>query len=119
LRPAAESDPYQRLLAIARKDSLVSLKARQLTIVASSFSLMLTLSVSAQPPGTSEQPGLPQHGATMRSMSEMMKQCRTHHQELSEAVDRTLLIIADAQRSKAPDKMEASLEHSSSSLSKI
>jgi hypothetical protein len=98
----------------------VSLKARQLTIVAASFSLMLTLAVSAQQPGTSApQPGLQQHGATMRSMSEMLKECRTHHQELSEAVDRTLLIIADAQRSKAPDKIEAALAHSESSLSKI
>jgi hypothetical protein len=98
----------------------VSSKACQLTIVASSFSLLLTVAVSAQQPSTSgPQPGLQQHGGTMRSMSEMMKQCRTHHQELSEAVDRTLLIIADAQQSKAPDKMEAALEHSESSLSKI
>jgi hypothetical protein len=98
----------------------VSSKARQLTIVAASFSVMLKVAASAQQTATpGSQQGHQQHGATMRSMSETMKECRTYHQELSEAVDRTLLIIADAQQSKAPDKMEAALKHSESSLSKI
>ena len=98
----------------------MSSKPGQLTIVAASFLLMLTVAVSAQPPDTSgPPPGLQQHGATMRSMTEMLRECRTHHQELSEAVDRLLLIIADAQRSKAPQEMEAALKQSESALSKI
>jgi hypothetical protein len=95
-------------------------KACQFTIVAVVYSLALTLVAVAQEQGVPNQkPSLQQHGATMRSMGEMMKECRARHDALAATVEGTLLMITDARRAKTPDKMEAALDHSEASLLKI
>jgi hypothetical protein len=103
-----------------KKGELVSSRTREFAIVAVVSSFALTLAVGAQEPGApGQKPTLQQHGTTMRSMGEMMKDCRARHEALAATVDGTLLMIIEARRSKAPDKMEAALDHSEASLLKI
>jgi hypothetical protein len=98
----------------------VSRRAREFTIVAILYSLALMPAVGAEEPAApGQKPSLQQHGTTMRSMGEMMKDCRARHEALSATVDGTLLMISEARRSKTPDKMEAALDHSEASLLKI
>ena len=75
------------------------LRASAFTIVAVLYSLALTLAVGAQEPGAPDQkPSLQQHGSTMRSMGEMMKDCRARHEALSRTVEGTLLMITEARQ---------------------
>ena len=98
----------------------MSSRACRFAIFAVFYSLVLPLGVEAQEPGPpGQKPSLQQHGTTMRSMGEMMKECRARHDALATTVEGTLLLITEARRSKTPDKMEAALEHSEASLLKI
>ena len=88
-------------------------------IVALSFPALIQ-TVAAQELGSpGQKPNLQQHGPTMRSMGEMMKECRARHDVLTATVEGTLQVITEARGSKTPDKMEAALDHSEASLLKI
>ena len=98
----------------------MSSRTREFAIITVLSSLALTFAVEAQEPGASGQkPSLQQHGTTMRSMGEMMKDCRARHDALAATVEGALLMITQARRSKTPDKMESALDHSEASLLKI
>jgi hypothetical protein len=102
------------------KGEPVSSRSREFAIIAVLSFLALTLPVGAQELGApGQKPSLQQHGTTMRSMGEMMKDCRARHDALATTVEGALLMITEARRSKTPDKMEAALDHSEASLLKI
>jgi hypothetical protein len=102
------------------KGDPVPSKACKFAIVAVFYAFVLPLAAGAQEPGPpGQKPSLQQHGTSMRSMGEMMKECRVRHDALATTVEGTLLMISEARRSKTPDKMEAALNHSEASLLKI
>lgn len=74
--------------------------------------LLLTTAVVAQQP--SGQSG--KQGSSM-NMSDMMKQCKTHCQRTTTAIDQTRKDIDAAKQSNDPAKMRAALEQADKRLS--
>jgi len=83
---------------------------RLATLLGMAGTLMVTTLVAAQ------QPGMSGH---MPSMEAMMKECQTHCQETTTAIDRMRTTLGEAKQSNDPTQMRTALEQAQQPLAEM